>query len=77
MNKISTKLAAYFTVAVLIMEGLLMLYLHDNIIDSRIEEEFQSILSRGTVTVMFSKIAIPIRPFTISPSWNRKRKLKL
>ncbi|BCB05587.1 sensor histidine kinase [Bacillus sp. KH172YL63] len=47
MNKISTKLAAYFTVAVLIMEGLLMLYLHDNIIDSRIEEEFQSILSRG------------------------------
>ncbi|WP_064092991.1 sensor histidine kinase [Rossellomorea aquimaris] len=47
MNKISTKLAAYFTIAVFIMEGLLMLYLHDNIIDSRIQEEFQSILSRG------------------------------
>ncbi|TMU84410.1 HAMP domain-containing histidine kinase [Bacillus sp. BHET2] len=47
MNKISTKLAAYFTLAVFIMEGLLMLYLHDNIIDSRIQEEFQSILSRG------------------------------
>ncbi|KPL59538.1 sensor histidine kinase [Rossellomorea vietnamensis] len=47
MNKISTKLAAYFTIAVFIMEGLLMLYLHDNIIDARIQEEFQSILSRG------------------------------
>ncbi|MFI8688256.1 sensor histidine kinase [Rossellomorea sp. NPDC077527] len=47
MNKISTKLAAAFTIAVFIMEGLLMLYLHDNIIDSRIQEEFQSILSRG------------------------------
>jgi signal transduction histidine kinase len=47
MNKISTKLAAYFTIAVFIMEGLLMLYLHDNIINSRIQEEFQSILSRG------------------------------
>ncbi|MGG1631147.1 sensor histidine kinase [Rossellomorea sp. NRS-1567] len=47
MNKISTKLALYFTIAVLVMEGLLMLYLHDNIIDTRIEEEFQSILSRG------------------------------
>ena len=46
MNKISTKLAAYFTIAVFIMEGLLMLYLHDSIIDSRIQEEFQSILSR-------------------------------
>jgi signal transduction histidine kinase len=47
MNKISTKLAVCFTIAVFIMEGLLMLYLHDNIIDSRIQEEFQSILSRG------------------------------
>ncbi|WP_299745794.1 cell wall metabolism sensor histidine kinase WalK [uncultured Rossellomorea sp.] len=47
MKKISTKLALYFTIAVLVMEGLLMLYLHDNIIDTRIEEEFQSILSRG------------------------------
>lgn len=47
MNKISTKLALYFTIAVLVMEGLLMLYLHDNIIDTRIEEEFESILSRG------------------------------
>lgn len=47
MNKISTKLALYFTIAVLVMEGLLMLYLHDNIIDTRIDEEFQSILSRG------------------------------
>lgn len=47
MNKISIKLAAYFTIAVFIMEGLLMLYLHDNIINGRIQEEFQSILSRG------------------------------
>ncbi|MGF3104734.1 sensor histidine kinase [Rossellomorea sp. DUT-2] len=47
MKKISTKLALYFTIAVLVMEGLLMLYLHDNIIDTRIEEEFESILSRG------------------------------
>jgi signal transduction histidine kinase len=47
MKKISTKLALYFTIAVLIMESFLMIYLHDNIIDSRVQEEFQSILSRG------------------------------
>lgn len=47
MNNISTKLALYFTITVLVMEGLLMLYLHDNIIDTRVDEEFESILSRG------------------------------
>ncbi|WP_409250736.1 ATP-binding protein [Bacillus sp. SCS-153A] len=47
MKKISTKLAIYFLVAVLIMESLLMAYLYNNMIDSRIQEEFHSILSRG------------------------------
>lgn len=47
MRKISTKLAVYFLVAVLIMESFLMAYLYNNMIDTRVNEEFQSILSRG------------------------------
>ncbi|MBM7650487.1 signal transduction histidine kinase [Bacillus ectoiniformans] len=47
MNKISTKLAMYFLLAVLIMESLLMVYLYNSMIDSRIQDEFQAILSRG------------------------------
>ncbi|MGM0791367.1 MAG: sensor histidine kinase [Bacillota bacterium] len=47
MNKISTKLAAWFLLAVLVLESFLMFYLYNNIIDSRVEEEFNSILSRG------------------------------
>lgn len=47
MKKISTKLAIYFLVAVLIMESLLMAYLYNSMINTRIQEEFQSILSRG------------------------------
>lgn len=47
MKKISTKLALYFLAAVLIMESLLMVYLHTSMVDTRVEEEFQSILSRG------------------------------
>ncbi|RIW38361.1 HAMP domain-containing protein [Bacillus salacetis] len=47
MKKISTKLAIYFLAAVLIMESLLMIYLHSSMIDTRTQEEFQSILSRG------------------------------
>jgi signal transduction histidine kinase len=47
VNKISTKLALYFTVAVLIMEAFLMFYLHEKIVSNRIEEELQSIQLRG------------------------------
>ncbi|MGR3765809.1 ATP-binding protein [Rossellomorea sp. NS-SX7] len=47
MSKISTKLALYFTIVVLIMELLLMFYLHEKIVNNRIEEELQSIQLRG------------------------------
>lgn len=47
VNKISTKLALYFTIAVLIMEAFLMFYLHEKIVSNRIEEELQSIQLRG------------------------------
>ncbi|WP_175990278.1 cell wall metabolism sensor histidine kinase WalK [Bacillus sp. Marseille-Q1617] len=47
MNKISTKLALYFTVVVLIMEAFLMFYLHEKIVDNRIGEELKSIQYRG------------------------------
>jgi signal transduction histidine kinase len=47
VKKISTKLALYFTVAVLIMEAFLMFYLHEKIVSNRIEEELQSIQLRG------------------------------
>ncbi|WP_053217066.1 hypothetical protein [Virgibacillus senegalensis] len=45
--KISTKLTVCFLLSVLVLESFLMFYLHHNVIDSRIQEEFQSILYRG------------------------------
>ncbi|WP_107937002.1 sensor histidine kinase [Ureibacillus chungkukjangi] len=47
MNKISTKLALYFFAAVLILELILMFYLHRNIIHSRVGEEFSRLLANG------------------------------
>lgn len=47
MNKISTKLAIYFFVVVLIMESSLMYYLHQNIIHTKVEEEFSLLLANG------------------------------
>lgn len=48
MNIISIKLATYFFVTVLIMESLLMLYLHQTIVHSRVNEEFSQLVSRGS-----------------------------
>jgi signal transduction histidine kinase len=48
LNKISIKLATYFIVTVLIMEGLLMVYLHQTIVHTRIEEEFSQLVSVGS-----------------------------
>ena len=48
MNKISIKLATYFIVTVLIMESLLMLYLHQTIVHTRIDEEFTQLVSKGS-----------------------------
>lgn len=47
MNKISTKLAACFFIVVFIMEIFLMFYLHRNIIHTRVDEEFASLLANG------------------------------
>ncbi|PID14793.1 two-component sensor histidine kinase [Sporosarcina sp. P34] len=48
LNRISTKLTAYFFIAVLIMEISLIGYLHQNIIHSRIDEEFSRLLAVGS-----------------------------
>ncbi|PIC69264.1 two-component sensor histidine kinase [Sporosarcina sp. P16b] len=48
LNRISTKLTAYFFIAVLIMEIFLIGYLHQNIIHSRIDEEFSRLLAVGS-----------------------------
>ncbi|HLG27703.1 MAG TPA: histidine kinase dimerization/phospho-acceptor domain-containing protein, partial [Paenisporosarcina sp.] len=47
MNRISMKLAAYFLLAVLILEGLLMVYLHRTIVHSQEEAQFAQLLERG------------------------------
>ncbi|MDX1805531.1 MAG: ATP-binding protein [Paenisporosarcina sp.] len=47
MNRISIKLAAYFLLAVLILEGLLMVYLHRTIVTSQEEAQFAQLLERG------------------------------
>jgi len=47
MSKISVKLAIYFLVTVIVMEMLLMMYLHPSIVHTRVEEEFEQQLSRG------------------------------
>lgn len=48
MNRISTKLTAYFFISVLITELFLIGYLHQNIIHSRIEEEYVRLLATGS-----------------------------
>lgn len=48
MNKVSIKLAAYFFVSVLIMETFLILYLHQNIIHTRVDEEYSRLLISGS-----------------------------
>lgn len=47
MNKISTKLAAYFIVSFLVLETVLMMYLHQNIIHTRVDEEYSRLLASG------------------------------
>jgi signal transduction histidine kinase len=48
MHKISTKLAAYFIIAFLLMETFLMVYLHQNIIHVREDEEYSRLLASGS-----------------------------
>jgi signal transduction histidine kinase len=45
--KISTKLTLYFTTVVFILFIFILFYLHDSIVNSRIEEKLNSIQSRG------------------------------
>lgn len=47
MNKLSVKLAAVFLVTILLLEGLLMMYLHPSIGQVRIEEEYARQLATG------------------------------
>ena len=48
MNKISINMAIYFIVTFMIMESLLMLYLHQTIVHTRIDEEFSQLVSKGS-----------------------------
>lgn len=48
INKISIKMATYFIVTFLIMESLLMLYLHQTIVHTRIDEEFSQLVAKGS-----------------------------
>lgn len=48
MKKISTKLAAYFILSFLMLESILMIYLHQTIIHARIEEEFERVMANGS-----------------------------
>jgi len=48
MHKISTKLTAYFIVAFLVLETILMVYLHQNIIHARVDEEYSRLLASGS-----------------------------
>lgn len=48
MNKISTKLAASFIISFLIMDTLLMVYLHQTITHERINEEIDRLLKTGS-----------------------------
>jgi signal transduction histidine kinase len=47
LNKLSTKLAFWFLVAMLIVEVFLFYFLHANIVESRIEDELASLKLRG------------------------------
>lgn len=63
MDKISTKLATSFFLVVLIMESLLMIYLHRNTIENRVDTEFSRLLANGAnhryvLTENFSDITI-------------------
>lgn len=48
MQKISTKLTAYFIIAFLVLETVLMVYLHQNIIHARVDEEYSRLLASGS-----------------------------
>lgn len=48
MHKISTKLAAYFIITFLVLEAVLMIYLHRNIIQARVDEEYSRLLASGS-----------------------------
>jgi len=48
LNKISIKLATYFLITVLIMDTMLMVYLHQAIVHSTINEEFSQLKSKGS-----------------------------
>lgn len=48
MNKISKKLAAYFIISFLVLETILMMYLHQNIIHTRVDEEYSRLLATGS-----------------------------
>ncbi len=48
MNKISTKLAASFIISFLIMDTLLMVYLHQTITHARVDEELDRLLKTGS-----------------------------
>ncbi|MDQ0219992.1 HAMP domain-containing histidine kinase [Peribacillus cavernae] len=47
MNKISLKLGTLFFFIILILESFLFFFLHDNIVESRIEEELTALQARG------------------------------
>ncbi|MFS0784386.1 sensor histidine kinase [Bacillus sp. 1P06AnD] len=46
MNKISVKLGALFFITVLLMEIILMIYLHHGMVKTRVDEEFQRLSAR-------------------------------
>ena len=48
MNKISKKLAAYFIISFLALETILMMYLHQNILHTRVDEEYSRLLATGS-----------------------------
>ncbi|MCM3638224.1 HAMP domain-containing histidine kinase [Sporosarcina luteola] len=48
MNKISKKLAAYFIISFLVLESVLMMYLHQNIVHTRVDEEYSRLLASGS-----------------------------
>src|SRR5690606_10549397 len=48
MNKISKKLAAYFIISFLVLETVLMMYLHQNIVHTRVDEEYFRLLATGS-----------------------------
>ncbi|MGN7387466.1 sensor histidine kinase [Sporosarcina sp. SAFN-015] len=48
MNKISKKLAAYFIISFLVLETVLMMYLHQNIVHTRVDEEYSRLLATGS-----------------------------